>query len=60
MAEILKPELLVADEVLNEAEFIETLGDLSLSSVMIPQGNHPEGYKDDPPQLGHQRIPFVD
>lgn len=56
----MKPELLVADEGLSEVEFVEVLGDLSISSIMTPQGNHPEGYKDDPPQLGYQRIPFVD
>lgn len=60
MAETMKPELLVADEGLSEVEFVEVLGDLSISSIMTPQGNHPEGYKDDPPQLGCQRIPFVD
>lgn len=53
MSEVLSPELFEQD--LSETQFAEVIGDLSISSVMSPEGNSPEGYGDGPPQLGYDR-----
>lgn len=54
MSEVLNPELF-EQEGLDETQFAEALGDLSVSAVILPEGSSPEGYKDDPPQLGYDR-----
>jgi hypothetical protein len=51
MAETLRPELFEEDDI----QTILTLGDLSVSSEITPEGNTPDGAYDGPPQEGYER-----